>query len=88
MRWTTDSGWNNIWETVCTQRFPDPIDAAAYVGRHLLDIASSTLAFELTSGKPPMPMDYDWNISEVEVKEGIELAEAGLTVESAEWPPY
>ena len=88
MRWTIDSGWNNIWEAVCTQEFPDPIDAAAYVGRHLLEVASSTLAFELTRGKSPLPADRDWNISEAEVREGIELAEAGLFEETAEWPPY
>ena len=88
VRWTRDSGWYNVWEAVCTQEFPDPIDAAAYVGRHLLEVASSTLAFELTRGKSPLPTDRDWNISEAEVKEGIELAEAGLFEETSEWPPY
>ena len=87
-RWTGDSGWNNIWEAVCTQKFPDPMDAAAYVGCHLLNIASSTLAFELTCGNPSMPADCEWSISEAEVKEGIELAEVGLAEESAEWPTY
>lgn len=88
VRWTMDSGWNNVWEAVCARRFPDPIDAAAYAGRHLLNIASTTLAFELTYGNPSSPTDCNWNISDAEMKEGIELAEAGLTEESAEWPPY
>lgn len=88
MHWAMDSGWNNIWETVCARKFPDPIDAAAYVGRHLVNIASSTLAFELARRNPPILTDCDWYISEAEVNEGIELAEAGLSEESAEWPPY
>lgn len=88
MNWTRDSGWNNIWEAVCAQRFPDPIDAAAFVGHHFVNIASSTLAFERTRGNLPMPTDLDWNISEAELKEGIELAEAGLTEDAAEWPSY
>jgi hypothetical protein len=88
MRWAMNSGWNNIWDAVCTQKFPDPIDAAAYVGRHLLDVASSTLAFELARGKSLQSTDCDWNISEAEVNEGIELAEEGLSEDTAEWPPY
>ena len=88
VRWTKESGWNNIWEAVCSQEFPDPFDAAAYVGSHLLDIASSTVAFEMARGKVPVSWNCDWNVSESEVKEGLELAETGLSEEAAEWPPY
>ena len=87
LQWTRDSGWNNIWEAVCSRKFPDPIAAAAYTGRHLLDIASSTLAFERMRREPHDPAD-DWNMSEAELKEGTELAEMGLMEDAAEWPPY
>ena len=87
-QWTGNCGWSNIWEFVCAQEFPGPIDAPAYTGRHLLDIAASTLAFERTRRQPAVPTTGNWNMSEAELKEGMELAEMGMAEESAQWPPY
>ena len=87
-QWTGNCGWSNIWEVVCAQGFPDPIDAAAYTGRHLLDMAASTLAFERTRSQPAVPTTGNWNMSEAELKEGMELAEMGMAEASAQWPPY
>ena len=85
--WLNQIGWDSIWNQVCGAGFPDPIDAAACVGARLLQMASSTLEFE-SLRRNPTGQDSDWPMGKSEVQEGIELAEAGLAEEAAEWPPY
>lgn len=87
-RWLSRTRWVSIWEQVCKAEFPDPIDAAAYTGTCLLNMAAGTLAFESLRRNPPGHTDDDWGMDESEVKEGIELAEAGLAEDAAEWPSY
>ena len=86
-RWLSRTGWTDIWEQVSKADFPDPIDAAAYAGTCLLNIANSALAFESLRRNPPGQSD-DWSMDEAEVEEGIELAGSGLAEDAAEWPPY
>ena len=86
-RWLTCAGWTDIWEQVSKAEFPDPIDAAGYTGTCLLNIAASTLAFESLRRNPIVQAD-DWSMEESEMKEGIELAETGLTEDATEWTPY
>lgn len=86
-QWLAHSGWKVIWEHVCKAGFPDPIDAVAYTGTCLLNMAASTLAFE-SLRRNPVKQSYDWSMDESQVKEGIELAETGLGEDVKEWPPY
>ena len=65
-----------------------PIDATAYTGTHLLNIAATTLAFESSNEAPLSQEGIDWSADESEIREGIALAEAGLAEEAPEWPPY
>ena len=87
-QWISHSGWLAVWETVCAKKFPDPIDATAYTGTHLLNIAATTLAFESLQRSPLSQEGIDWSADESEIREGIALAEAGLAEEAPEWPPY
>ena len=87
-QWISHSGWPAVWETVCAKKFPDPIDATAYTGTHLLNIAATTLAFESLQRSPLSQEGIDWSADESEIREGIALAEAGLAEEASEWPPY
>ena len=57
-KWLTCTGWPSIWNQVCIAEFPDPIDAAAYAASHLLNIASSTLAFESLRRNPTGPSGH------------------------------
>ena len=85
--WLARTGWVSIWEQVHKANFPDPIDAAAYAGARLLQMASSTLEFE-SLRRNSTGQQSDWTMWKSQVQEGIELAEAGLAEEAAEWPPY
>lgn len=85
-QWLDYTGWAAIWEQVCKADFPDPIDAAAYAGTCLLNMAASTLSFEPIRRSPVTQAD-DWSMDESEVKEGIELAEVGLSEDTLEWSP-
>ena len=87
-RWLDQAGWTGIWEQVCQAELPDPIDAAAYVGTFLLNLAASTLAFECVRRNPSDRKESDWSMDEPDVLEGIELAEAGLAEDASEWPAY
>ena len=85
--WLKQIGWDSIWKQVCDADFPDPIDAGAYAGACLLQMASGTLRFE-SLRRNSTGQDSNWIIGKYEVQEGLELAEAGLAEEAAEWPPY
>ena len=87
-KWIGLTAWEGIWTQVGLNDFPDPIDAAAYAGTHLLSVATSTLAFEALRRNPPAHAVDDWRMDSQEIQEGIELAESGLAEEAAEWPPY
>ena len=87
-QWIRRSEWAAVWESVYTKKFPDPIDAMAYTGTHLLNIATGALAFESHQRSQLNQKGIDWNTDESQVKEGIALAEAGLAEKATESPPY
>ena len=86
--WLTEIQWANIWRLAGQADFPDQIDVVAYTGSHIARVASSTFAFESLRREQSGSPEPDWVVSEVDIQAGIELAEAGLAEDIAEWPTY
>ena len=87
-KWLALIGWEAIWQQVVATGFPDAIDAMAYTGSHVRNIVDNALWFESTRRSVAEEPEVNWQRDEVEIREGIALAEAGLTQEAAEWPAY
>ena len=87
-KWLDLINWGTIWQQVVATGFPDAIDAMAYAGSHVRNIADNALWFESARRSVSEEREVNWQIDEVEIREGIALAEAGLTQEAVEWPPY
>ncbi len=87
-KWLDLINCESIWQQVVATGFPDAIDAMAYAGSHVRNIADSALWFESARRSVSEEPEANWQIDEVEIREGIALAEAGLTQEAVEWPPY
>ena len=67
-QWIRRSEGVAVWESVYTKKFPDPIDAMAYTGTHLLNIATGALAFESHQRSQLNQKGIDWNTDESEIK--------------------
>ena len=64
----------------------DEDEVTGFVLEHAAELLRPYLFPEL-QGLPSSKADRDWKLDESEVEEGIELAEAGLAEDAAEWPP-
>ena len=86
--WMSRLDLDKVWQEIKATDWPDEFAALGHATRHLWHIAESTIWFERTRRIAAAEPTLETPLSQEEIKEGIELAEAGIALDAKEWPAY
>ena len=87
-RWMEELQWYSVAKQVIELDSPDEAVALGYAIRHLWRVADSTIWFESSRRPAAQERKPERDLTQEEVKQGVELAEAGLSLDAFEWPTY